>query len=43
MQEKMEQIYNELNKENKDVLNMLAKAVQIGQQNANVESKSQTK
>lgn len=34
MEEKMEQIYKELNEENKDVLNMIAKAVQIGQQNS---------
>lgn len=32
--ETMEQIFNELTEENKDVINMVAKAVQIGQQNA---------
>lgn len=34
MDKQMEQIYKELNEENKDVLNMIAKAVQIGQQNS---------
>lgn len=34
-QKTMEEIFNELSEENKDVINMVAKGIQIGQQNAN--------
>lgn len=34
MEEKMKEIYNELNEQNKEVINLLAKAVQIGQENS---------
>lgn len=37
--EKMEQIYNQLNEENKQVITMVAKGIQVGQQNANNENK----
>ena len=37
MDENMEKIYDQLNEQNKDIINMMAKAVQIGQQNANSE------
>ena len=36
MEDKMQEIYQDLTEENKDILNMLAKAVQLGQQNAEI-------
>lgn len=35
--QEMEQIFNNLTEENKDILNMIAKGIEIGQQNANKE------
>ena len=32
--QEMEQIFNNLTEENKDILNMIAKGIEIGQQNA---------
>ena len=34
MEEKMKEIYEQLNEQNKEIINMVAKGVQIGQQNA---------
>lgn len=33
MEEKMEEIYNQLNEENKNILNMVAKGMEIAQKN----------
>lgn len=38
MQEKMEQIYNNLSEENKDILNMVAKGMQIAQENGGTQN-----
>lgn len=40
MEKDMEQIYNQLNEENKNVINMVAKGIQIGQQNANIQNEN---
>ena len=36
-EEEMKQIYNNLNEENKKVLNIVAKGIEIGQQNVGIE------
>lgn len=35
--QEMEEIFNNLTEENKDILNMIAKGIEIGQQNPNKE------
>ena len=43
MNEEMEKIYNQLTEENKNIINMVAKGMQIAEQNCNINIKEENK